>query len=183
MKRPGRRLRLSSGNLGQAGADVFISLAKLWQMEQPAFTCSPPCHVKIPPWTGATSTVNYPLITVTSGAWTSTITKPPITITEWVFDVVTLTDGNKKRAADGFWPVPATTPYFPAIVYQGPDGKQTTTSATEPFPKPPQSIGPNAPAPPSGSWPKRFIQPNYGSLENVRSVSYISFIHSLARIY
>ncbi|KAH9207216.1 pectate lyase superfamily protein-domain-containing protein [Leptodontidium sp. 2 PMI_412] len=140
---------------------------KLWEMDQPAFTCSPPCHVKIPPWTGATSTVNYPLITVTAGTWTSTITKPPITITEWVFDVVTLTEGNKKRAADGFWPVPATTPYFPAIVYQGPDGKRTTTSATETFPKPPQSIGPNAPAPPSGSWPKRFIQPNYGSLENL----------------
>jgi hypothetical protein len=154
----------------------------IWDMDQPQFTCSPPCNVKIPPWTGATSTVNYPLITVSQGTWTSTITQAPLTITEWVFEVVTLSQGtgNKnKRAAAAFWPVPATTPFWPAVVYTGGiDGKPTTTSATVPFPKPPASIGPNAPAPPSGSWPKRAVQPVYGYPESplAAECSYLNFL-------
>ncbi|KAK3896529.1 pectin lyase fold/virulence factor, partial [Staphylotrichum tortipilum] len=63
----------------------------IWDMEQPAFTCSAPCYVKIPPWKGATSTVNYPLLTVSDGTWTSTIIKLPLTISEWMFEEVTLT--------------------------------------------------------------------------------------------
>jgi hypothetical protein len=135
----------------------------IWEMDQPQFTCSPPCNVKIPPWTGATSVVDYPLITVSSGAWTSTITQAPLTITEWIFDVVTLAGAKEKRAADAFWPVPATTPFWPAVVYTGPNGQATTTSATVPFPTPPASIGPDAPAPPSGTWPKRAVQPVFDS--------------------
>jgi hypothetical protein len=58
---------------------------KTWEMETPSFTCSPPCYAKLPPWTGATSVVDYPRITVVDGAWRSTITKPPMTISQWVF--------------------------------------------------------------------------------------------------
>ena len=58
---------------------------KIWEMDQPTFTCSPPCNVKLPPWTSTTSTVDYPLITVSDGTWTSTITKPSLTISEWMF--------------------------------------------------------------------------------------------------
>lgn len=36
-------------------------------MDEPSFTCLPPCTVQLPPWTGATSTVYYPLITVSDG--------------------------------------------------------------------------------------------------------------------
>jgi hypothetical protein len=120
---------------------------------------------------GATSTVNYPQVTVSDGAWISTITQAPLTLTEWVFDVVTLTQGSSnkknKRTAPVFLPTPATTPFWPALVYTGGiDGLPTTTSATVPFPKPPQSIGPNAPPTPSGSWPNRLIQPVYGSPES-----------------
>jgi hypothetical protein len=56
----------------------------IWKMEHPQFTCNPPCKVKLPPWTGATSTVNYPLMTVTDGTWTSTITRASLTISQWV---------------------------------------------------------------------------------------------------
>ena len=49
----------------------------VWNMAQPKFTCVPPCNVKIPPWTGATSTVNYPLNTVSSGTWTALSHKLP----------------------------------------------------------------------------------------------------------
>lgn len=87
---------------------------KIWDMDTPTFTCSPPCHAKIPPWTGATSVVPYPLVTVSDGTWTSTITQAPLTVTEWIFDVVTLSQGsnNRKRAADAFWPKPVS--YIPS---------------------------------------------------------------------
>lgn len=139
-------------------------------MEQPRFTCSPPCNVKIPPWTRATSTVNYPLMTVSDGSWTSTITKPPVTISEWVFEVVTLTAApagrNKRQPFQDFWPVLATTASWPVIIYTGPNGEPTTTAPTGAFPTPPPSIGPDAAAPPSGSWPKRAIQPIQGNVDN-----------------
>lgn len=155
---------------------------KIWEMDQPKFTCSPPCNVKLPPWTGATSTVNYPLITVSQGTWTSTITQPPLTITEWVFEPVTVTQeaGNNNKRADvmtSIWPIPATTPFWPAVVYMGADGKATTTSATGTFPTPQASIGPNAPAPPTGSWPKRAVQAFYGFPENplVEACDFLDF--------
>ncbi|KAK1590378.1 uncharacterized protein LY79DRAFT_590568 [Colletotrichum navitas] len=159
---------LDVGSNGTTRFDEVIWVDPIiWEMDQPQFTCSPPCSVKIPPWTGATSVVDYPLITVSSGSWTSTITQPPLTITEWVFEVVTLSQGaagaKEKRAADAFWPVPATTPFWPAVVYTDTDGRATTTSATVPFPDPPASIGPDALAPPSGSWPKRAVQPMFDS--------------------
>ncbi|KAI1371648.1 glycoside hydrolase family 55 protein [Hypoxylon crocopeplum] len=147
---------------------IWINPA-IWDMDQPQFTCLPPCNVKIPPWTGATSTVNYPLLTVSDGTWTSTITKAPLTISEWVFKVVTLTQGAvanndkaKRQGFDAFWPVPATTSSWPAVIYNGPDGAPTTLAPTAAFPTPPPSIGPDAPPPPRGSWPKRAIQPYFG---------------------
>ncbi|EGO56022.1 hypothetical protein NEUTE1DRAFT_117997 [Neurospora tetrasperma FGSC 2508] len=142
----------------------------IWEMDEPKFTCSPPCNVKLPPWRGATSTVNYPLVTVSQGTWTSTITQAPLTVTEWVFEPVTLNqavaDKNKRVEVVTIWPVPATTPVWPAIVYTGNDGRATTTSATGAFPKPPASIGPNAPTPPSGSWPKQPVRAYFGFPEN-----------------
>ncbi|KAI0814551.1 glycoside hydrolase family 55 protein [Xylaria sp. FL0064] len=160
---------------------VWIN-SSIWEMEEPKFTCSPPCNVKIPPWTGATSTVNYPVLTVSDGAWTSTITKAPLTISEWVFEVVTLVDNsnkNKKRQGfDAFWPVLAPTPSWPAIVYNGPDGSATTTTPKLPFPTPSASIGPDAPPPPTGSWPKRAIQPYPGILDQpyVVECEYFDFL-------
>lgn len=97
----------------------------LWNMDSPKFGCVPPCHVKIPPWTGATSTINYPLITVTSGTWSTTITQAPLTISQWVFEVVTLTQGTgskaKRQAFAPFIPVLATTTIWPSVVYTGPN--------------------------------------------------------------
>ncbi|KAL6908782.1 hypothetical protein GGI43DRAFT_379623 [Trichoderma evansii] len=79
----------------------------------PQLTCSPSCNAKIPPWTGATSTADHPLITVSQGTWMSTITQPPLIITEWVFEAVILAQDSaakRKRAAETLWSVPATTP-------------------------------------------------------------------------
>jgi hypothetical protein len=144
----------------------------IWEMDQPAFTCVPPCYIMIPPWTGATSTVDYPRMTVSQGTWTSTITKAPITISEYVFEIVTLTvDSNAKakRAGQGFssfWPTPATTPFWPSIVYAGPDGQSTTTAPGGAFPTPPPSLSLDTPDPPIGKWPKRLIQPNIGLINS-----------------
>ena len=160
---------------------IWINPA-IWEMDQPKFTCSPPCNIQLPPWKGATSTVNYPLITVSQGTWTSTITQAPLTVTEWVFQPVTITQGGaaKNKRADAavtIWPVPATTPVWPAVVYTGNDGRATTTSPTDAFPKPPASIDPNAPAPPSGSWPKQPVRAYFGYPENplVDECSFLDF--------
>lgn len=72
-------------------------------------------------------------------------------------------------------PVPATTPYWPAIVYVGEDGQSTTTALNAPFPTPPPSIGPDTPAPPTGSWPKRDILPYAGLLDQPTVPEYIYF--------
>lgn len=146
---------------------------KIWDMDQPAFTCIPPCQVAIPPWTKATRIVDYPRITVRDGDWATTITRSPITITQLNFDVVTLTTTsagtNKKRSAQGFsafWPVPATTLHWPMVTYTDQNGNQVETAPTTPFPLPPASIGPNAPAPAAGGiWPKRAIQPMAGIVD------------------
>ncbi|CAK7236236.1 hypothetical protein SBRCBS47491_009569 [Sporothrix bragantina] len=136
-------------DVGHDGATDFTELIwidpVIWDMAQPSFTCVPPCHVKLPPYPGPTSTVNYPLMTVSSGTWTSTITQAPITISEWILETVTiLADGsdNKAKAAKrdvhqgftAFRPIAATTPYWPAIAYTGPNGERTVTSPSGPFP-------------------------------------------------
>jgi hypothetical protein len=60
-------------DVGSNGTADFLSYLwidpKIWDMDTPQVTCSPPCTLKIPPWTGATSTVNYPLVTVSQGTW------------------------------------------------------------------------------------------------------------------
>jgi hypothetical protein len=137
---------------------------KIWDMDQPQFTCSAPCIAKIPPWKGATRTVNYPVLTVSEGTWTSKVTIAPLTITEVHFEMVTLAPNrgngrNQKRQAFGeFWPKPITTPSWPRVTYEGPDGDVTVTAPTVAFPTPPSSIGPNAPAPKQGNWPRVAIK-------------------------
>jgi hypothetical protein len=102
--------------------------------------------------------VDYPLLTVSDGAWTSTITKVPLTISQWWFEPVTLSGGQgavqRRQGFDPFWPVPAKTSGWRAIAYTGPDGSTTTKVPDVSFPTPPPSIGPDAPLPPTGSWPK-----------------------------
>ncbi len=90
-------------------------------------------------------------------AWTSTITKKPLTITEWRFKPLTVTSagaGLKARETFGnLFPALAATTPWPAVVYTGPNGSPTTISPTVAAPTLPSSVGPNAPAPPQGAWP------------------------------
>lgn len=88
----------------------------------------------------------------------------PITVTEWVFDVVTLdaAASSRLRARQGFgdfWPIPATTSLWPAMRFVRPNGEEAFTTPSDTFLSPPPLIGSNAPDPPQGSWPKNAVRP------------------------
>ncbi|KAL7624109.1 hypothetical protein AAE478_005666 [Parahypoxylon ruwenzoriense] len=143
---------------------------KIWEEDEPTVWCEPPCTLKIPPWTGATSTINYPVVTASGDGWTSKITREPITVTQWLFQAVTI-GSNPTAAAElaaratddevlsSVWPTFTATPVWPALVFLGGDGKATTTRPTSPtHPPPPSSPGPTPPpSPPSGEWPTKAI--------------------------
>ncbi|KAK3951638.1 hypothetical protein QBC32DRAFT_325051 [Pseudoneurospora amorphoporcata] len=138
---------LDVGSNGTTRFDEAIWIdPAIWDMDEPKFTCSPPSNVN-------------------QGTWISTITQAPLTITEWVLEPVTITrdaaavNKNKRDAGVEIWPVPATTPFWPAILYRGDDGQISTTSATGTFPKP-------AATPLSGSWPKKAVRAVWGWPEN-----------------
>jgi hypothetical protein len=148
--------------------DILWVHPDIWNMDEPEILCgAPPCRVKLPPYTGATSVVNFPLMTVSKDAWTSTITVPPMTLSKLGFEIMTLGDdggagagggGLKRRTAFGtVWPVPATTSNWPAVVYRGPDGKTSTATPAVAFPTPPPSIGPGAAPPQMGAWPAQAL--------------------------
>ncbi|KAI8211142.1 hypothetical protein K4K52_011113 [Colletotrichum sp. SAR 10_76] len=153
-------------DVGSNGTTNFNELIwidpKIWDMDEPSFTCLPPCLIQLPPYTAATSTVNYPLMTVSDGTWTSTVTMAPLTISEWVLEVVTITADSGarkgKRAAQGFaefTPVAASTPQWPSISYQGNDGEATTTAPSVAFPTPPAGVVARGVTPYQGTldWP------------------------------
>ncbi|KAK1966745.1 pectin lyase-like protein [Colletotrichum sublineola] len=157
---------------GEQYNDILWLDPSIWDMAQPEFSCQPPCRVKIPPYTGATTTVNYPLMTVSKDAWTSTITVPPLTLSKLGFEVMTLVDrgsnmkrnGLNRRAFEDFWPIPATTAAWPVVVYNGPDGKVSTASPKTAYPTPPPSIEPGAPPPQRGAWPAKPLRPRMAAV-------------------
>jgi len=135
----------------------MLSFISTISMGQPRVTCAQPCKLQIPPWPSATSTVDYPLVTASQRSWASTITQPPITVSEWVYDPITVTQAagiNKRDTTTRVKPRLAETPFWPAFVYYGgEDGKPATTSATIPFPTSAARIDPDtSPSPPSGHW-------------------------------
>jgi hypothetical protein len=163
---------LDVGSNGTQFGEVSWIDPALWEMDEPEFACSIPCTIRLPVWPSATTTVNYPLMTVSDGTWTSTITQAPLTFSEWVFELVTITeDGSngkmKRQTAGEFWPVLATTTQWPVVKYTGIDGSASATAPPGIFPTPPIVLGPNAPDPiHGGSWPKlavRYISNSYDS--------------------
>lgn len=165
-------LDVAGNSTGLDGMPVLQVDPKIWDMDQPSFTCSPPCKVQLPPWSRATSTVDYPLLTVSKDSWTSTITQAPITISVWYFEVVTLIAAptaklkRQNQSPRPFWPTFATFPNWPSAVFLGPDGSPTTTAPSQAFPTPPATIGSNMAAAPTGSWPKRAIDPFFAEFDS-----------------
>ncbi|KUJ14004.1 pectin lyase-like protein [Mollisia scopiformis] len=140
---------LDVGSNGTQFGEVSWIDPALWEMDQPEVACSIPCTLRLPVWPSATTTVNYPLMTVSQGTWTSTITQAPLTFSQWIFELVTITeDGSngKMKRIDG------------SASAMGPSGI---------FPTPPIVLGPNSPVTvDGGSWPKlavRYISNLYDS--------------------
>lgn len=124
----------------------------LWKMETAGFTCTAPCSAVLPPWTGATAVIDAPFITVSQGTWTSTITSPPMTVSEWVFRKVTIgTHDLEARGLDSvfkFRPTLQPTKTWLPVTYFGLDFKQSTVT---PAPQTPPAI-PTLHAPQNGKW-------------------------------
>jgi hypothetical protein len=159
---------------GQDEPDDYIWVdPELWEMETPSFTCLPPCKVKLPPWTGATMTIDYPRLTITDGTWKTTITKPPIVVTEWMFEPVTLYSQERRdiqgrqlgQAFSDFWPMLSGTPFWPAATYLNAKGELKSTTPDAAFPTVPPENGPGggqAPGNLRGAWPRRQVRPMPG---------------------
>jgi chitinase len=61
---------------------VWVS-PEIWDKPNPQVYCAFPCTVVLPPYTKVTTTSQYPIVTVTSSGYTTTITWPPMTISVW----------------------------------------------------------------------------------------------------
>ncbi|KAM6513794.1 hypothetical protein FALCPG4_015007 [Fusarium falciforme] len=90
--------------------------------------------------------MDKPQITVSSGTWTSTITEPPITITNWAFEVLTVTQpdaklGKRDDVVTGLRPFFASTPEWPIVTYTLPGGTDATAVPGAEFPVPPAIFG------------------------------------------
>ncbi|KAM0543161.1 hypothetical protein ACHAPJ_012459 [Fusarium lateritium] len=133
----------------------------IWRSKKPQFTCAPPCLIQLPPWTRATSTINYPRITVTDGTWRTTITKPPMTISNWAFELLTVTKDkvnvNKREAANGVVPALAEIAW-PNAIYTGQDGQKSTTAPDAASPSLPSIFRQLATDPPNGQWPNSEVE-------------------------
>lgn len=135
---------------------VYWINPNIWDMDEPTVWCEPPCNLKLPPWEKSTTQLNYPVVTTTGQGWTSKITQPPVKVTQWVMEALTIGEAGanvaavtgKARRDDVITTVKPTftsTPVWPQLVFVGGDGKGTTTR--------PES--PTHPAPPE--WPSKAI--------------------------
>lgn len=148
---------ISIFNVNDPADDVLYIDSSIWDMDRPAFACSPPCRVQLPAWTKATRTVNYPRITVTDGTWKTTITEAPIAISKWVFEIMTVTreDGKVGKRDDlvsALIPLLATTPSWPAAAFTNAAGQVESTTPAGSFPQPPVIAG-SITLNPSEPWP------------------------------
>lgn len=73
----------------------------------------------------------------------------------------------EEQPLSDFWPNPATTAGWPPVTFTDPDGNVVQTAPTEPVPAPPDTIGPDTPAPTDGgSWPGQPIEARAGLQDN-----------------
>ena len=154
--------------------DVIWVDPKIWGEPNPVVTCTAlPCTLLFPPWTSATSTLDYPLVTVTDGTWRTTITRPPITVSEWVFDPVTITGPPRggpaptftstTSSSTGVFPIVlippppfGTTSTWPPVTYVDKSGSSKTAQPTgTPHPGPPGPPGPPG-GKGGGGWGRRW---------------------------
>lgn len=143
------------------GNEVIWIDPTIWSSPTPTVWCQAPCLIKLPPWTGATITYDYPIITASGNGWTTKVTREPITATAWVLEIATVRDATVRQPArrdevvGSIWATFTPTPVWPTLAFRGGDQGLTTTRPTSPiYPSPPQPAGPTPPpSPPAGHWP------------------------------
>ena len=115
---------------------VWVS-PEIWKQPNPQVYCQFPCTVVLPPFQGVTTTTAYPLVTVTSSGYTTTITRPPMTISIWwISTIVVGQSSGDKTITPGVTLL--TTKTWPAFETTDSAGRVFHTRATEtPSPPPP----------------------------------------------
>jgi hypothetical protein len=131
----------------------------IWEEPNPQIQCWFPCTLVLPPWPSWTTTLDYPLVTVSSESWTTTITHTPITESSWWISLITI-EGPAKTTTSvfpgptrtgGSVEVRTSTPTlssstWPPVYYSDPDGNGHKT--TPPGPPPPITSPPGVKPPP-----------------------------------
>lgn len=155
---------------------------KIWDDDHPTVYCDDyPCTFQFPPWTQATSTINYPVVTVIEQTYTTVITRSAITVTDWVFAPYTVTgdgsiaptttrpttqptDSSTTGVVFFIWPPPpfGSTSTWPPVTYVSSGTTKTTRPPSPPHPPPTSGPWPPGPPPPGGKWPSITISVSPG---------------------
>ncbi|KAJ9653598.1 hypothetical protein H2201_009128 [Coniosporium apollinis] len=145
----GQSLRNGEGDDQGDDGLIWIDPA-IWNSPNPEVQCYPPCTLVLPPWTSTTSTIDYPRITVSRDTWTSTITRPPITVSKWQVETIVVDNNRTETGKRTLSPRLSSTSTWPPISYPDDKNQWYTTTPTPSHPPPPPP-----PPPPINPWPPR----------------------------
>lgn len=133
---------------------------KIWEQKEPTVHCEPPCVIQLPPWPSFTSTYNYPVVTFSSGEFTTKVTRRPVTVSQWAIQPITYEAevtpapqiagrkaNNDYQALEGggirFVAKLAETTAWAPIPIQLPGGNVTYITPTVPTHPPPPPVSPS----------------------------------------
>lgn len=129
------------GGGSRPGTDLVWVDPAIWNTDKPTVTCNFPCTVVLPPWTKTTTMMPYPLVTITESGFTTTVTRPPMTVSVIWISTLVIGGGNTPTSSN----LPATlstdvtlytTPVWPSFTLVITPGVTITTSAPGPPPPP-----------------------------------------------
>ncbi|KAF2720853.1 glycoside hydrolase family 18 protein [Polychaeton citri CBS 116435] len=141
----------------ETGSSLVYIDPSIWEEPNPQVQCYFPCTLVLPPWPNATSTIDYPLVTISESGWSTTITRPPITESEWWISLITVdgpelttTETEKtltKASVESRTSTPSlSSSTWPPVTWSDPEGDRHTTEPPEPGP--PGTTRPNDKPPP-----------------------------------
>lgn len=126
------------GDSGNEKDLVWIS-PDIWKQPDPKVYCQFPCTDVLPPYQGFTATTAYPLVTVTTSGHTTTIIRPPMTVSVWwISTLVVGRSTTDKTVTTGVTLLTTTT--WPAFATTDSSGRVFYTSATETRKPPPPYV-------------------------------------------
>jgi hypothetical protein len=107
---------------------------KIWKDQHPQISCRFPCTLVLPPWPVTSVTIDYPPITISSEAFTTTVNPELVTISSVHFSTVVISHGaNAQNIA--ITPTPITTlNAWPMVAYHDGRGIRRSTRHSGPGP-------------------------------------------------